>query len=232
VSNKTILLPSSLEEEELGRKSAELEELEIKLLQGELDLVTLHAELKKFDREYQQTIVTRSMELERIEKQIAEYIAYLESNNTFTASEGIKKLYREIAKLIHPDLTTDSIEKIVRGNLMVEANQAYEDGNIEKLHSILNEWKNSPESIQGEDIGAKLIRAIRKVAQCRRRLHEIQKEIEKTKLTELYQLYFEVSIAKDNDMDLLAKMANNIEEQIFSAQQELKKIKDKIRDES
>jgi hypothetical protein len=232
VSNKTILLPSSLEEEELGRKSAELEELEIKLLQGELDLATLHAELKKFDREYQQTIVTRSMELERIEKQIAEYIAYLESNNTFTASEGIKKLYREIAKLIHPDLTTDSIEKIVRGNLMVEANQAYEDGNIEKLHSILNEWKNSPESIQGEDIGAKLIRAIRKVAQCRRRLHEIQKEIEKTKLTELYQLYFEVSIAKDNDMDLLAKMANNIEEQIFSAQQELKKIKDKIRDES
>jgi DnaJ-domain-containing protein 1 len=81
--------------------------------------------LQNFEREYQQIIGTRYTELERIEIQIAEYMAYLESNRDFKPSEDIKQIYRQVAKLIHPDLTTDPQQKIVRQQLMTEANQSF-----------------------------------------------------------------------------------------------------------
>ena len=111
-----LILQVTPEDEELQRKSAELATLETELVQGELDLTTLHAELQNFDREYQQVIGTRYTELDRIEEQIAEYMAYLESSTDFTPSEDLKKLYREVAKRIHPDLTTDPVEKSAAKN--------------------------------------------------------------------------------------------------------------------
>jgi DnaJ-domain-containing protein 1 len=130
-------------------------------VQGELDLATTHGELQNFEREYQQIIGTRYTELERIEIQIAEYMAYLESNRDFNPSEDIKQVYRQVAKLIHPDLTTDPQQKIVRQKLMTEANQAYEDGNIDRLREILRSWESRPEAVEGEGIGAELIRITR-----------------------------------------------------------------------
>jgi predicted nuclease with TOPRIM domain len=98
-----LVLQLSPEDEELQRNSAELANLETELVQGELDLATLHAGLQSFEREYRQIVGTRYAELDRIEEQIAEYIAYIESSKNFTPSEDIKKLYREVAK---PDCLT------------------------------------------------------------------------------------------------------------------------------
>jgi curved DNA-binding protein CbpA len=155
-------------------------------------------------------------------------MSYLESGNDFKPSEDLKKLYREVAKLVHPDLTTDPAEKIERQKLMAEANQAYEAEDIEKLRSILRSWESRPESVQGEGVAAELIRAIRKIAQCRERLRTIQAEITAVKETELYQLQFEVNSAKAKGENLLADMAHDIDEQIDRAQQELKVIKEKM----
>jgi DnaJ-domain-containing protein 1 len=217
----------SPEDEELKRKSAELAILETELVQGELDLTTLHAELQSFDREYQQVIGTRYAELDRIEEQIAEYMAYLESSRDFAPTEDLKKLYREVMKRIHPDLTTDPAEKVRREELTIAANQAYEEGDAEKLKSILNSWENSPEAVKGDGIAAELIRAIRKIAQCRERLSTISKEIETIQETELYQLKIHVYNASESGQDLLACMAEELDQQIKKAQQELQDIKTK-----
>ena len=216
----------SPENEELHQKDAELATLKTDLVQGELDLTTLHAELQNFEREYQQIIVTRYVELEHIEEQIAEYMAYLESTNNFRPSEDFKKLYREVAKLIHPDLTTDPVEKNRPQELMIEANQAYEVGDVEKLKAILYSWESNPESIQGQGIAAELIRSIRKIAQCRERLVAIKSEISEVKQTELYQLKSKVAAAREFGQDLLADMAQKIDEQIEEAQEELREIRE------
>jgi hypothetical protein len=204
-----LVISLSPELEELQRKVEELSALEADLVQGELDLATTHGELQNFEREYQQIIGTRYAELERIEIQIAEYMAYLESNRDFKPSEDIKQVYRQVAKLIHPDLTTDPQQKIIRQQLMTEANQAYE-------------------AVEGEGIGAELIRIIRKIAQCRERLRGIRKEIAKIEQTELYQLQVEVSAARGKGKDLLMEMARDIDEQIGKAQKELTKIKEEL----
>lgn len=226
--NDQLVLRVSSEEEEFQRKSAELAASEADLLQGELDLATLHAELKNFEREYQQFIGTRYAELERIEQQIAEYMAYLELGNDFKPSEDLKKLYREVAKLVHPDLTTNPVEKIARQKLMVEVNQAYEAEDIERLRSILHNWESIPESFLSKGVAAELILAIRKIAQCRDRLRVIQAEIAAIRQTELYQLQLAVNSAKENGENLLAAMAQDIDEQIDLAQQELKVLKEKV----
>jgi DnaJ-domain-containing protein 1 len=223
-----LVISLSPELEELQRKAEELSALEADLVQGELDLATTHGELQNFEREYQQIIGTRYAELERIEIQIAEYMAYLESNRDFKPSEDIKQVYRQVAKLIHPDLTTDPQQKIARQQLMTEANQAYEDGNIDRLREILRSWESRPEAVEGEGIGAELIRIIRKIAQCRDRLRAIQEEIAAIRETELYQLQLAVNSAKENGENLLAAMAQDIDDQIALAQQELKVLKEKI----
>ena len=146
------------EQEELEKKKAELATLKTELAEKELHLATFQAELKVFEKEYMRVIGVRYTELDRIEAQIEEYLALLESTQDFKPSPELKKLYREVAKKIHPDLATDEDERQRRQNLMSKANIAYENGNIEKLKSILQEWKNSPESIQGQGISFELIR--------------------------------------------------------------------------
>jgi DnaJ-domain-containing protein 1 len=218
----------SPEEEELERKRLELADLETELVQKELDLTTLNAELHNFEREYTQIIGSRYVELEHIEAQITEYMSYLESSRGFRPSDSLKKLYREVAKRIHPDLVTDETEKKRRQQLMTEANQAYESGDEEKLKAILQNWESSPESVQGEGIAVELIRLIRKIAQCRQRLIAIEKELQLLEDTELYQLREQVISARDLGQDLLADMAQHLDEQISEAQQRLNKLKEKM----
>jgi hypothetical protein len=54
----------------------------------------------------------------------------------FTPAESLKKLYREIARCLHPDLTTDDKERIRRNRAMAEANRAYAAGDEAKLRAI------------------------------------------------------------------------------------------------
>ncbi len=60
------------EKRELENKQAEFAALEAELIQRELDLATLRAELADFERRYLQTVGALYAELDEIEAQIAE----------------------------------------------------------------------------------------------------------------------------------------------------------------
>lgn len=216
------------EEQELDKKLAELTALEAELAESELDLATLQAELHAFEQEYLRVVGIRYTEFDWLEAQIAEYMAYLESSRDFKPSDSLKKLYREVAKSIHPDLTTDEAERSRRQRLMAEANQAYEDGDEERLRAILHGWESSPESVKGEGVVAELIRTIRKIAQSQQRLKVIQEEIEALEQTDLYQLETKVITAQQAGRDLLAEMAFQLDEQITAAKQRLEELKAKL----
>lgn len=216
------------EEEELEKKRSELTLLETELAQRELELTTLHAELNAFERKYQQIVGIRFAELDRIEAQILEYMAYLETSRDFNPSDSLKKLYREVAKQIHPDLATNEIERLRRQELMIEANQAYEEGDEEKLRNILYKWDSSPESVKGEGIAVELIRVLRQISQSRERLQAIEDELNAVQQTELCQLRNQVKSLEELGQDLLEEMAIELDEQIAVAQDRLKEIKEKL----
>jgi DnaJ-domain-containing protein 1 len=226
--NTDIIRRLTPEEEEVEKKRADLAALETELAQRELDLATLHAELHAFERKYQQVIGIRYAELDRIEAQITEYMAYLESSQDFRPSDSLKKLYREVAKQVHPDLATDEVDRARRQELMATANQAYEDADEERLREILHKWQSSPESVKGEGIGAELIRLLRQISQSRERLKAIEQEAKAVEKTDLYLLRDQVIASEQIGHDLFSKMALQLDQKISAAQKSLEDLKEKL----
>ncbi|MGL5806462.1 MAG: molecular chaperone DnaJ [Xenococcaceae cyanobacterium] len=216
------------EQEELEKKKVELALLEKDLADRELDLATFQGELNAFEREYFRVVGIRYTELDRLEAQINEYMALLESSCDFKPSAELKKLYREVAKCIHPDLATDEDERQLRHQLMSEANQAYEDGDEERLKEILHKWQSSPESVKGEGISTDWIRIVRQIYQSKERLNLIQEEIEVLEETELYQLKIQVIKARESGQDLFSEMAAQLDEEIEAANEKLEELKVKL----
>lgn len=242
------------EERELSRKLYGLSELETELAQRELDLATLQAELHTFEAKYIRIVGIRYTELDEIEAQIAEAEARLKPKDNriqeqaaqaraqaqesaqaagvaqkpregkFKPSGSLKKLYREIAKRIHPDLATDEKERARRQQLMADTNRAYEEGDEAKLRAILSEWESSPESVKGEGTAAELVRVIRKIDQVEKRLRVIETEITQLEESDLYQLKTKVEAAENEGRDLLTEMALRVEEEITSASERLVEI--------
>lgn len=139
----------------------------------------------------------------------------------FKPSDALKKLYRDVAKSIHPDLATDEDDRARRQRFMAEANQAYEGGDEIRLREILREWESSPDAIKGDDVAAELVRVIRKIAQVQERLRTIESTIDELQSSDLYRLKNEVESAEAEERDLLAEMALRLDKQIADARKRL-----------
>lgn len=139
----------------------------------------------------------------------------------FRPSDSLKKLYRELARLLHPDLVFNDEEKAKRHQLMAKANKAYEDGDEELLAQMLEEQKCSPNVVEGNGIGAELVRFIRQIAQAKDRLKLIDKEFVSLEQSDLFELRSKVDDAKREGRDLLKEIAVQVEEQIVVVQQRL-----------
>ena len=148
------------------------------------------------------------------------------ASEKFAPSDNLKKLYRELAKQIHPDLTTDPEERKRCERLMADANAAYEDGDVARLQKILREWKSSPESVKGDGVGAELVRTIRKIAQVEERLVKIKKETKDLKASDIYKLYIKAQEAEKEGRDLLDEMAAHLDKDITDARTKLTALKD------
>lgn len=139
----------------------------------------------------------------------------------FKPTKNLKKLYREVAKNLHPDLAEDDADRARRQRWMAEANRAYEEGDETRLQAILNERRSSPESVKGDGAGAELVRVIRKIAQIELRLRAIEPQIAQLKKSDLYQLKEKVEDAEQQRRDLLSEVADTLDEQINEARKRL-----------
>lgn len=146
----------------------------------------------------------------------------------FEPPESLKKLYREVARAIHPDLATDEQQRARRTRLMAEANRAYEERDDDRLQAILQEWETSPEAIAGQGPAAELVRAIRKIAQVRSRLDAIEKDMDRLRESPIHELKVRVEEAESEGRDLLGEMAAAVEDQIAEAKQKLARILDGV----
>ncbi|MGH9716563.1 MAG: molecular chaperone DnaJ [Candidatus Acidiferrales bacterium] len=243
--------PPKPEDQELAHKLAEQAAIEGDLAERELRVANLRAELSAFERRYLHFLGGRYAELDEWKAQIAERFARQQPGNeraqqmareargradetksaagekatqeprTFESTPEMKRLYRDVAKRIHPDLTSDREDRAKRQQLMAEANQAYEQGDDARLTKILNEYECSPESVKGEGPGAELVRVIRRLSQARGRLSEIEAELQQLMRSDLYQLKERVGEAKKSGRDVLKEMTAKVDEQIAQARDRL-----------
>jgi hypothetical protein len=243
--------PVKPEDQEMARKREEQASLEAELAERELRSANLRAELGAFERQYLHFVGSRYAELDELKAQIAERLAREQPGNgraqrvardararadetksvageksvgeprAFRSSPEMKRLYREVAKRVHPDLTSNREGRVKRQQLMAEANEAYERGDEARLTKIFTEYECSPEAVQGEGAGAELIRVIRRVSQTRGRLAEIEAEAQELLRSDLYRLKSRVDEAGAGGRDALKEMIAKVEEQIALAKRRL-----------
>jgi hypothetical protein len=242
------------EERELEKKHAELATLEGELAERELEFATLQNELRAFEALYLRIVGALYAELDDLEAQIAEGQARRHpqehslgeeaaqarakatesahainavpetAEDRFKPGDALRKLYRDIARQIHPDLATDDRNRARRTRLMAEANKAYAAGDEAKLTAILDEWHSSPEAVEGEGIASELVRTIRKIHQVERRLAEIGVSMTELRESALHRLREDVTAAEARGRDLLADMAEQLRRDIAAARTRLTRL--------
>ena len=135
--------------------------------------------------------------------------------------DDAKRLFRQLARLIHPDLAGDAQERERRTNLMVAANDAYEQGDVAALERLLEDWHASPEAVTGSGAAAELERTLRRIAQVEASMRRIDEELADLDASAMGWLRRRVEKATREGWDLLAHMVRELDRQISEAQLEL-----------
>ena len=137
------------------------------------DVGLLHEELDELERAIAEAELGRDLEAGRRAAPTARRRRRRARDPTISprfTSDAVRRLFREVAKTIHPDLGRDDLTRDQRHALMVEANRAYALGDEERLRSILESWEQSPEAVQGTDPEATRLRLVRRIAQIEEQL--------------------------------------------------------------
>jgi septal ring factor EnvC (AmiA/AmiB activator) len=224
------------DDEEIEGLRKTIETLEGELARRERDLIQAQAELDVFKARYRHAVGTLYEQLDRLEEAIAEAElgelaadvgdtkrrapdpppAPPASSPRFT-SDAIRKLFRDVAKAIHPDLTNDELARRSRQALMAEANRAYADGDEAQLRMILESWARSPEAVPGSDPAAIRLRLMRRIAQLEERLGAVEAEILELQASPLAELKSKVDDAAANGRDLVAELVRRLEREVLIA---------------
>jgi len=196
----------------VGWRYAKLDEIRAQIAEAE-------ARLKPDDANAGQEAAQSRKRAEESARE-AEALEEVPAKAKFKPSDELKKLYREIARQVHPDLASNDTDRERRNRIMAEVNHAYEKGDIARLEELQQEWKRNPEAVKDEGIGAELVRVIRKIAKVEDRLAAIDEEIEALSESDLQQLRNRVEEADDEGKDLLQEMADDLDREITKAKAE------------
>jgi len=132
-------------------------------------------------------------------------------------SDAVRRLFRDVAKTVHPDLARDEITRDRRHALMIEANRAYAMGDEDRLRSILEAWHRSPEAVQGSDDEATRTRLLRRIAEIEEQLNVYANDLAEMQDSPLWKLKAMVDEASARGKDLIADMVRRLKRDIVAA---------------
>ncbi len=232
----TLVRPDRPNDHDLDGLRARLTELETSLIERSTDAAKAPAELAAFRIQYRTDVGLLHEELDRLELAIAEAelgevskrveaagapepapaFARPEPQPRFT-TDAVRKLFRDVAKAIHPDLARDQIARDRRHSLMIEANRAYAMGDEEQLRAILSAWDRSPEAVQGTDADAMRLRLVRRIAQIEEQLEGLAGALADVKESSLWKLKAMVDEEAAKGKDLITDMVRRLKRDITVA---------------
>lgn len=224
-------------ENELEDLHARLLELENRLGDRRSEVTLTRADLDAFRIKYRHEVGLLHEELDRLELALAEAelgilterlgeipepqpatptVNRIESAPRFT-TDAIRKLFRDVAKAIHPDLAQDPTARHRRHSLMVEANRAYAVGDEEQLRAILQAWERSPEAVQGTDQEAMRLRLLRRIDQIEEQLAALAGDLAAMQESSLWKLKAMVDDEAAKGKDLIKDMVRRLKRDILVA---------------
>ncbi|NIO71407.1 MAG: hypothetical protein GTN71_20835, partial [Anaerolineae bacterium] len=132
----------------------------------------------------------------------------------------IKKLYRQLCRRFHPDLTQDTQERAWRTEMMTAINAAYAARSLVELQALAEKPDRSPSAETGTD--EQRLAALRdRLQQIQRRLREVKQESRELTNSPTMQMNLDVKFAQRQGRDLLAEMAADVEKDLARKRVEL-----------
>ena len=244
MSDGSSLVASRHPQDDVDTLSARAAELESLLAERDAEITQLKADLDAFRIRYRHEVGLLHEQLDELEAAIDQAELGVRDHNPKKPVEGaapavdqpridtapkytsdaVRKLFRDVAKAIHPDLAGDDRARDRRHMLMIEANRAYAVGDEERLRSILTAWQNSPEAVSGSDAEAVRLRLTRRIAQLEEQLEACASELADLEASSLWHLKAMVDEAAAGGKDLVADMVRRLKRDILAAQNRLDAI--------
>lgn len=137
----------------------------------------------------------------------------------------LKKMFREIARTIHPDLALDDPARWRRHSLMAEANRAYAEQDEDRLRLILATWQRSAEGVLDSGSDADERRIQERIATIEARLLAITAEFADLEASAIRQLARKIDDARRQGWDLLAEMVLEVKREVARAKARLASLR-------
>jgi hypothetical protein len=226
----------------------EAERLRDQLAAIEEEQATLMAELAAFESDYLREVVTVLAELHDIEARVAALrarrsgraedkaaarSARAKARETTAAVKAIppapgplptgdlKKLFREAAKRMHPDLARDEDTRVHAEAFMKRLNQAFTAADPEAIVDLVRQWESSPYAAgpMGEEVHA--ARAARRVSALQAAVDRAQARLDEVRASDLAGMMERAMVAATTGTDLLAEWRASSEAALAAARVQL-----------
>ncbi|MBN2302951.1 MAG: DnaJ domain-containing protein [Anaerolineae bacterium] len=125
--------------------------------------------------------------------------------------QAIKKLYRQLARRYHPDLTTDPAERARRNRLMAEINDAYSRRDMAALQALAAQPENA--RIEQPLAALQLVQLQQIRNQLEDRIYALRKRRNELLHGDLMRLKIQASLEARKGRDLLRRMAADMEKE-------------------
>jgi len=132
-------------------------------------------------------------------------------------SDAVRRLFRDVAKVIHPDLARDESARDRRHALMVEANRAYALGDEEQLRWILRAWERGRDAGPGRDPEAMRLRLVRRVSEIEEQLDMLAADLATLQASPVWRLKAMVDEAAARGRDLVRETIARLQRDIMVA---------------
>ena len=242
----TTLVRSGRPHDDLDDLRARVSELETTLAERDAEVARIKADLAAFRISYRRRVGRLHELLDDLERAIDEAELGILSERVTQAvsdeppdssagpareaparsltSDAVRKLFRDVARTIHPDLARDDDARERRHRLMIEANRAYAQGDEERLRWILEAWAKSPDAVAGSDLDAARLRLSRRIMQIEEQLTLCAGELAELRETPLWKLKAMVDEETAKGNDLMADMIRRLNRDILAARNRLDAI--------
>ena len=219
-----------------------------RLAEIEVDTATLEAELAAFNSDYMRVVMTVMLDVQELEARIlaivatrtgasddadAAHSARARVNETTAhiraipktpgpiPTGDIKKLFRDAAKRMHPDLAADEEARGHAEAFMKRLNTAYRAGDAEAIVNLLNQWEASP---FGAGTADDAVRTSRRLGALGNAVTRAEERLEELRSSELAQLLDRAMAVAATGGDLLADMRRDAEAALMRARARLAEL--------
>ncbi len=137
--------------------------------------------------------------------------------------DELKRIYRQLVRRYHPDLTTDPAERERRNTLMADINAAYSQQDADALQALANQ----PDEVSlDQPLAAMQLRQLRQVRdQLTRRIAQLRLNRTELMHSDLMELKIKASLAARENRDLLREMAAQLEQEYSACLRRLDELR-------